>query len=46
MAKRKKKLTAEDHAAFEERSRMIAERIADLERRIAAREQAEQKPDR
>jgi hypothetical protein len=45
MAKRKK-LTDEDRAAFDARTRVIEERIENLRRRIAEREQAEQKRDR
>lgn len=45
MAKKKRKRTAEDDA-FDARTREIAERIADLDRRIAERAQAEQQPGR
>jgi hypothetical protein len=45
MAKKRKR-PPKDEAAFNERTRMINARIAELTRQIEEREQAERKPDR
>jgi hypothetical protein len=45
MAKKRKR-TPKDWEAYDERTRLIEARIAELRRQIEEREQAERKPDR